>query len=212
MLNNLREIYKFIKNNSKDNNSELADWLLKLIDTADLEQARYNIYSSNDKKIQDMESVIKQNSEKMSDMNNKLTGMTEKFSSLQTEYVAVLGIFASIILAFSGSMSFIGSALQGIEKAPFCKSVFFISLCGFVVLNLIFLVLYIVAKIMERNIYARCMTLDCTCPSRCGSFNRVRKRFPYIFWTNVILLVAMVLSGICCLFLKVREIQLMFLS
>ncbi len=100
-------------------------------------------------------------------------------------------------------MSLIGNALSNVEKAPFFKSIFFIALCGFIVLNLIFLMMYIVGKITGRNIYARCKTEYCTCGENnlptCNGFNRIRKRLPYIFWTNAILLIIILLGFILSL-------------
>ena len=119
---------------------------------------------------------------------------TKKLNLVQTELIAVLSIFSAIVVTFSGSMSFIGGALQGMEKAPFAKSIFFISLCGFVLFNLVYLMMYLVAKITERNIYARCKTPDCSCKSTCCGINKVRKRLPYVFWTNVALLIILFIS------------------
>ena len=100
--------------------------------------------------------------------------------------------------SFSGSLSFIGNALNGMSNTSFFKAVFFILLCGMVVFNLIFLMMYIVGKITGRNIYARCESEDCSCdPSgkpKCKGITRIKKRLPYIFWMNISLLILMALD------------------
>lgn len=117
---------------------------------------------------------------------------SKKLSSAQTDSITILGIFAAIVFVFSGGIELLGSALTGLESAPFFKSAFFVLLCGFVVVNAIFMLLYIIAKMTEKNIYASCKTETCTCEKRCKPLERVKKRLPYVYWLNVVILIAMI--------------------
>lgn len=191
LANNLQSLYNYsITLGSKN----LSDSIFKLNDHINLEIARYNTFTSNQEQIKDLEKQNKSTIEALNNASSKLDDSTKKLQSVQTELIAVLSIFSAIVMSFFGGMNFIGGALQGMEKAPFAKSIFFISLCGFVLFNLVYLMMYLVAKITERNIYARCKTPDCSCESTCWGINKIRKRLPYVFWTNVALLILLIIS------------------
>lgn len=210
LLDNLKEICKYIETLNNDGHLDnLYCSILKLTDHLNLEYARYCTSISNQEQIKDLEKQNERTTKALQKANKdlncsnkefkhiirpQLKNATKKLNSVQTELIAVLSIFSAIVVTFSGSMSFIGGALQGMEKAPFAKSIFFISLCGFVLFNLVYLMMYLVAKITERNIYARCKTPDCSCKSTCWGINKIRKRLPYVFWTNVALLIILFFS------------------
>lgn len=168
--------------------------LTKLSDHINLEIGRYNQYNLSELKVKDMEERNSTLRDELRKATDDLNDAKNKLASVQTELIAVLSIFAAIVLAFSGSFGFIGNSLSGMSTAPFFKSVFFVVLCGFIVFNLIFLLMYIVGKITGRNIYARCKTENCTCKKQCSGINRVRKRLPYIFWMNVAFFILLLLD------------------
>ncbi|WP_107631486.1 hypothetical protein [Agathobaculum massiliense] len=112
----------------------------------------------------------------------------KKVSKAQTDMLAILSVFSAVILAFMGGMTFLGGAMSSISETRIYKFVIACCICGFIIFNTIFLLLYIISKIIEKPIYARCESLDCTCDHgkpKCGALNRVRKRLPYVFYFNV---------------------------
>lgn len=128
----------------------------------------------------------------------ELTEAKGKIESVQTELIGVLSIFAAIVLTFSGGLSLLGGAFSSIASASFYKIIITCICCGFVLCNTIFMLMYLISKIMGRNIYARCKKADCTCgqdgaPSCCG-IKRIRKRLPYVFWINVFFVLLSILT------------------
>ena len=194
--------------------------LMKLSDHLNLEIARYLHFFYQDQQIKDLEqdtqelqselnkkteellkatanlteakTLFDEAEKKLKAIENQFTEAGKKLSSIQIDIIAVLSIFASIVLTFSGSMTVLGSALTGMQEVHALKATFFVLLCGFVLGNIIFLLMYLVGKLTSRNIYARCKTENCTCNPPCNGFTRIRKRLPYIFWLNLILIVLMV--------------------
>lgn len=170
--------------------------LSKLSDHINLEIGRYSYYSTSEEKVKDLEKRNATLQSELKTATQELNDAKSTVSSVQTELIAVLSIFAAIVLTFSGSMSLLGNAFASITTAPGLKVVFFVLLSGFVVCNIIFLMMYIVGKITGRNIYARCNSKDCSCgkdgtPKCCG-INRIRKRLPYVFWLNLAFIVMMI--------------------
>ena len=178
--------------------------LSKLSDHINLEIGRYSYYSKNEQKVLDLEKRNQSLQIELRKAAYELTKAQKTVSSMQTELIAVLSIFAAIVLTFSGSLSFIGNALSGMSNTPVIKAAFFVLLCGIIVFNLVFLMMYIVGKITGRSIYARCKTDDCSCGNdgapRCNGINRIRKRLPYVFWVNILLLSLIVIDVVvwCC--------------
>ena len=87
-----------------------------------------------------------------------------------------------------GGMTFLSGAISSISETRVYKFVIACCICGFIIFNTIFLLLYIVSKIIEKPIYARCESPDCTCDNgkpKCCALNRLRKRLPYVFYFNV---------------------------
>lgn len=197
LSNNLDALREMVLNSFSAGESEsnaLYQSLDKLIDHINLEIARYNHYSMSEQKVNDLESKHRTLQSELKESTEALRSAQKKVSTVQTELIAVLSIFAAIVFTFSGSISIIGNALSGMTAAPFFKAVFFVLLCGFVVFNTIFLMMYIVGKVTGRNIYARCQSTDCTCDGgqpRCHGIVRIKKRLPYVFWLNAVFLILM---------------------
>lgn len=162
--------------------------VLKLCDHLNLEIGRFSHYAVSENKIRDLSSSVESATEEINNSKLLLAAATRKAASLQTEIIAVLSIFSAVVLAFMGGMSFSNGVLESISKASVYKVGFISLICGMVVFNTIFGLMYLVSKITGRNIYARCRTDDCTCADgvspKCSTLLRLAKRLPYVFWLN----------------------------
>lgn len=201
LSNNLEGLRQMVENDYVVGEKEfygLYQPLTKLSDHVNLEIGRFSYYSISEQKVQDLEKKNRTLQIELKQATADLEAAQKKVVSVQTELISVLSIFAAIVLSLSGSISFVGNTLSGVADSPFFKIVFMSLLCGFVVFNLIFVMLYIVSKLTDRNIYARCQSENCTCGEnktpKCNGLQRIRKRFPYVFWMNISLLLLMILD------------------
>ena len=99
--------------------------LMKLSDHVNLEIGRYSYYSINEQKVSDLEKKNQTLQEDLKQATKELNNAKQSVSSVQTELIAVLSIFAAIVLTFSGSLSLLGSVFSEISKAPVFKSILF---------------------------------------------------------------------------------------
>jgi exonuclease VII small subunit len=186
----------------QDLQAQLAETTERLHEaTAKLDQANARFSQTEIKltdaetKLTDAETKLKTIETDLPTAKSDLDTVKKSLSSIHIDIIAVLSIFASIVLTFSGSMTVLGSALTGMQEVHALKATFFVLLCGFVLGNIIFLLMYLVGKLTSRNIYARCKTENCTCGEggapECRGLKRIRKRLPYIYWLNLILIVLM---------------------
>ena len=191
LSNNLEAIRKLVEDDYIADEKEfkgLYQPLMKLSDHINLEIGRYAYYSISEQKVSDLEKKNQTLQKELEQATQNLNDAKQNISSVQTELIAVLSIFAAIVLTFSGSLSLLGSVFSEISKAPVFKSILFLLLVGIVVSNIVFLLLYIVGKITNRTIYARCKTPNCSCDPPCCGIIWIKKRLPYIFWLNVMLI------------------------
>lgn len=199
LTNNLNAVSVYIENkhihDSTSDESKIYWQIYKLCDHINLEMIRINEQRRQELRLQDLYSKIgeaqakleraKTDAEKASKRAEKAQ---KKVNKAQTDVLAILSVFAAVILAFMGGMTFLSGAMSSISETRVYKFVIACCVCGFIIFNTIFLLLYIVSKIIEKPIYARCESPDCTCNNgrpQCCALNRVRKRLPYVFYFNV---------------------------
>lgn len=70
---------------------------------------------------------------------------TEK--EMQTQYISILGIFAAIVLAFTGGMTFSASILNNIHHASLCKLIIIACIIGLIFIFMIWLLMDFVRSI-----------------------------------------------------------------
>jgi len=129
---------------------------------------------------------------------------TKKVKNMQQETVLIISIFAAIVLAVTGGLSYLSIALQGMSTTPFLKSAFFVLLCGFVIFNAVYVLMYMASKIAGRSIYGTCFYTynrqqfnnpagnGCVCclkEKKCWGIKRIQRRLPYVFWFNFIIFI-----------------------
>lgn len=128
--------------------------------------------------------------------NNKIGEATQRADSMQTQLISILSIFAAIIITFSGSFTFLGSSVSAISVAKYEESVIAAAIiCGMFLFNTIFLLMYFVSKLTGRNIYAGCITENCTgCTEKCKGFKKITKRMPYILCFNIAAIIGIIID------------------
>ncbi len=226
LTNNLDELRTYLDDEYSDGKPEYSDiykQFTKLCDHLNLQMSQLNYILSretskdvieklrNDLELsneQIVKSLVKmdETSEKLEESNKKLEESNKKADGIQTELIAILGIFAAIIIAFSGGVTLLGSSIVSISSAEHYESVVMIAIvCGMVMFNTIFLMMYYVSKLTERDVFAKCKTEICAqCKeTKCSGINKIRKRLPYVFYYNC-LSVAGIAIDLIVWFLDIR--------
>lgn len=76
----------------------------------------------------------------------------KKQEDMQKEYITILGIFAAIVLAFTGGMAFSSSVLENIDKSSIYRIVLIALIIGLVFFNLIWLLIDFIRDINGNGI------------------------------------------------------------
>lgn len=210
LLENLRRIQE--RFNEKPEDAVTAKKVFKLIDhiTLELNRTKYNAKSfehiqiksmnaalaSASQKIQEVTDVLRrEQSEKLDEEIKSFTDETHelknKIEDSYTQFVSILGIFSAIVLVFFGGMTAFSSIFANMQNINRFKLVFVTCVVGEIVFNLIFMFLYILAKLLGREIVAS------TAVNPSGKYvftkwiKRIWVRYPYILLFNIIMFLMM---------------------
>lgn len=207
---------------------DLYNKVCKLCDHVNLEIGRYNlIINKIDSKMKNILAVqqnsgasagrIDQLDERISKIENQVTGAVNKTYEVTKELgkvdgklernsmssITTLTIFSAVILAFTGSITFTAGVFKGMADVSPYRIVFVTSIIGVIIFNLIFMLLYIVSRMVGKSIGCRCAyyaeLADEDAIGICGSGICKKRRYipnigciilhkyPYILFVNAIL-------------------------
>ena len=141
-----------------------------------------------------------------------MDGLDEKLESNKISSITALTIFSAVVLTFSGVLTFESGVLQGLAGPSIYRIVFAITLSGFILVNAIFILIYLVSKLTQKTIGTKCKYMvtsknlfdinrlqNSDYPS-CGQgycmkqrasvsiFCRVAHKYSYVFVLNLILI------------------------
>lgn len=204
LSNNLEEMNNYVENDFISGRKEfedLRDPLVKICDHLNLEIGRWGYYSKNESRIEDIQlktGVLKDDIEKA---EKQLKRATKQASSLQSNLIAVLSIFAAIVTTFSGSFSFLGSVMTSINGAKKYEMVVLTAIiCGMVIFNTIFLMMYLVSKLTDVNIfveYSEKHEQKSGVKDKNKSWlTKVRMDLPYVFYFNLLCIIGIIIDCI----------------
>lgn len=125
LAQNLRGLETRLKQEQYDDN--IKKQIEKLYDHMNLECIRLQDSGDRIKQLQSISNELDANYKELKDNLNKQ----------QTQYITILGIFASIVLAFVSGLVFSNSVLSNIEKASIYRLVFVMSFIALFVGNIL---------------------------------------------------------------------------
>lgn len=70
---------------------------------------------------------------------------------IEREYISILGIFAAIVLAFVGGITFSSSVLQNISSISIYRLLIVVDLLGFVLTNVLYMLMNFILEINEKK-------------------------------------------------------------
>lgn len=180
----------------------------KLCDHINLEVARMSYNIKNERQAEDITKLLAESQEEVKKVraelqksqdelnvtSKALNEATDKIKDSQGQIVAVLSIFAAIVVAFAGGIGLFGNSISSSGSAPILNLLLIIFACGIVLIDAITALIYAVSKLVGRNIFSKCINEDCICKNKkgkplCNCADKIRKRLPFVFWINIILLV-----------------------
>lgn len=152
LTSNLVFLYRYVGSSKKwaEEDPELFGHLLKLSDHVNLEMQRMVERTEYNEKFDELYEELSELYESSAESERKLRKAVRKIKNLQLEVVSILAIFAAIVVAFSGGMSILGSALTGMGQVDLQDLAFVVILCGIVLFNTVAFLMHVVFWIIRR--------------------------------------------------------------
>lgn len=158
-----------------------------------------NIAKENFDKLEKMLRTHQEKSSEIEEKEKKLNEMLEDNRSaiqqLIIQLVTVLGIFATIVVAFTGSFNLLGSAFSAIGAVSKYRLFAMVFIVGIVLYNTVFLLIYGIGKIAKVSIFEPCQHGECAsgkCSrNKCFLISKAFRRVPFVFWGNAVMLICM---------------------
>lgn len=106
-----------------------------------LEELKKDIDSTN--------TEIERTNKTLNDTKKMITKSRDKIKSYQQESIAILGIFASIVLAITGGLAFSSSVLQNFSQGTIYRVCLVILLLGIVLINILYALFYYIDRLVN---------------------------------------------------------------
>lgn len=151
---------------------DISDNLKKLLDHVSLDIARIRFYTGEDENIVGMDTIgniekllnetnerVRITERKSEESTKKLEESTKKLEKVQQESIAILSIFAAVILAFTGGLSFLGKGVDIIENidVKIENVTFVLGVGGVLFLNLLFGMFKFISAILDKEFGFKCL-------------------------------------------------------
>lgn len=137
------EFQKIIDQEESVEIEAVKEFVVKLFDHIHLAELQINLIKEAQKSGDEAKKTTKRYEQKVGSLSKKL-------QNAQKEYVTILGILATIIVTFMGSMSFSSSVLQAMNSSSIYRLVGVIVLLGFVIFNLLGLLMKFLLIITDK--------------------------------------------------------------
>lgn len=141
---NLDQIGEMLDNSSCP--QRVSDCFMKLQDHVNLEAQRMTVFQSSYDRIADASEAFEQSLTKqenrLEDIKTKQVGVEEELNHVRNQHIAILGIFAAVVLVFNGAIGFSTSAVEVAGFSPsIANLVFIVAVVGLVLVNTVALLL-----------------------------------------------------------------------
>lgn len=186
--------YKSINKDADGNQIDIHKQINKLFDHVSLDIARIsysdaaNRQSVQDSKINDIKREINETQQRVDSMLNdievsqiNIKTTQDSINNAQKEYIAILGIFAAVVITFVGGIAFSTSVLQNIHQSSIYRIVFICLLIGLVLLNVICALFYFIERLVKSR----------------DEEKKPRNSFKPFIIINVIMLVLILITFVC---------------
>lgn len=143
---------------------DISDCLKKLYDHLSLDIARLkyvdvsDLYTRQENTISELRAQVSVASKKANILCEEVESIAEDVRSAQEdvrsaqkEHIAILGIFAAVVLAFTGGIAFSTSVLENLHVSSVYRVVLVSLIIGMVLINILYGLFYYVDRLVNNN-------------------------------------------------------------
>lgn len=149
-LSEIRKGYRSRNTGTDGKKIDISASINKLYDHVNLDIARIMYTDAGDWKISGEKALADVNS-RINILEKSTSKISNQARQMQKEYITILGIFASILVAFFSGLGFSSSLLANIEKASIYRLILGILLLGAVLFNILGLLINFIREMVDHD-------------------------------------------------------------
>lgn len=149
--------YKPINKDVNGNIIDISNNIKKLYDHINLEVSRIDYINKlfnnvkQDENLNTLISKINTYEIERKTFEAKQEEIKAKISSQEKEYITILGIFAAIVLAFTGGFSFTSSIFDNLNQASIYRTLILTLVIGFVLINMLYGLFFYINSLINKS-------------------------------------------------------------
>ncbi|MEG2789779.1 MAG: hypothetical protein RR942_18380 [Romboutsia sp.] len=116
-----------------------------------------------------------------------------RIGSIQSEFIGILSIFAAMFITFFGGVQMLGSLMTAIENSNFYVLSMITIIVGLIMFNIIYMLLYTVGKIINKNIGINIYKSNCSNCSQKSLLSCIISKYPLPFFYNLFSIIVFIL-------------------
>lgn len=147
----VRKGYQAVNTDANGEIVNIEKQINKLYDHINLEIARMNYFKETEMRTENEMQKVSDTLKQVEDNVKQMEDTVEKADDMQKQYITILGIFASIVLAFTGGIAFSTSVLENIASASIYRTVLISLILAFILLNVIYILTRFVREIINKS-------------------------------------------------------------
>lgn len=153
LAENFKYIEQIVSDDPKHRN--IREKIKRLSDHINLECIHVQTIEQTEKqaeeKVEQLDEQIKQAKKQIEKINTQAKKVEKQIEGQQNQHTIILGIFASIVLAFVGGLTFSTSVLSHMHEVSIHRLIFVICCIAFLVSNIIFVMFDFILKISGKE-------------------------------------------------------------
>lgn len=169
--------------------AEIQKKLFKLCDHIELECIRLGRIDKVEFIGNKASSALESADEKLRSVEERAAELDNKVKDYHAQSISILGIFSGLVVTVSGVLQFTTSGVQNLTQVDAPKIILFLTVSFLLLFNIVFMMMYCISRISGTSVASNCKNRNCTDCAACRwQINRFRKKYPYMFWFNVLAL------------------------
>ena len=161
----IRNGYQSLNTDENGNPIDISNSLRKLYDHVSLDIARITYSEAQDREavgteiqeqvsatqtqVEELQQSIKQAETAQKEIEANHKDLESEIRSSQKEYIAILGIFAAVVLSFTGGITFSTAVFNNIHKVSIYRISFVTLLIGYILVNVLFGLFYYIHRLVK---------------------------------------------------------------
>lgn len=160
-LAEIRKGYRAINRDSTGNLIDISDNIKKLYDHVSLDIARMGYSDAADRELSqqsslaDIQAQIETVKSEMHSVQENFKAQAEdvenSLNGAQKDYIAILGIFAAVVLAFTGGIAFSTSVFQNLHNSSIYRVLIVSLIIGLVLINVLYGLFFYVDRLVNKK-------------------------------------------------------------